>query len=176
MLFFLAILNSNKICYTYNVMIMNYMDIDCVYIEPMNKENEEFIGKDYLAVQTDYFDNDLVNSYDYLYYFDIKGIRQEMNNYDVLILFQFDRYIIASAILSHVEHFPDDYVRNHPECKGHNGRYVLKKDTVRTFKPITADEIGTMIKDFKRFGDVRQSYLKYQIDMNSLLSRISIKK
>ena len=145
------------------------------WFNALNTISEKLIDFHKACLCTDYFDNDLVNSYDYLYYFDIKGIRQEMNNYDVLILFQFDRYIIASAILSHVEHFPDDYVRNHPECKGHNGRYVLKKDTVRTVKPITADEIGTMIKDFKRFGDVRQSYLKYQIDMNSLLSRISIK-
>lgn len=152
---------------------MDIRNIDRIYVEPMNENNLEFIGKNYLQVQREYFANDLINKYDCKYYFEKKGISSEAPKYNnILILFRMSNKIIASAILNIVERYSDEYKEQHPELKYNNGAYILAKDSVLVFEPIDEEEL----RKFMEFGALRQNRIlksKNEIDLEGLNNRIN---
>lgn len=154
---------------------MDIRNIDLLYVEPMSENNLEFIDKNYLQVQRDYFAKDLINKYDCKYYFEKKGISSEAPKYNsILILFRMSNKIIASAILNIVERYSDYYKEQHPELelKYNDGAYLLAKDSILVFEPIEEDEL----RQFMEFGGLRQNRIlksKNEIDLEGLNNRIN---
>lgn len=115
---------------------MKYLQKDIPYIQivPMSGEVPDF-NKGINQVQQDFFINQLGKSP--LFYFN-SGIKKDAPD-NVLLLFKFKKYLIATAVLEKVE-------KNCRESEyGFNNRMVLKKDTIKIVEPpIPIEKIGEL--------------------------------
>jgi hypothetical protein len=137
-----------------------------IRILPMSFNNEEFVGKTIEEVQLDYFGESLVKDNKYWYNYSKQGLTAKEGD---LLLFQMDNRIIASGIYSDILRFKktDEY--------GNHGAIKLKKDSIRIFKPITKDELSTIISGFKSFRQVKYIFNIINVDMDKLESRMNIR-
>ena len=137
-----------------------------IRIIPMSNEDQEFIGKNIKEVQKDFFEESLVTKEKGWYYYAQSGLEAEEND---LLLFQMNNSIIASAILDMVVNFPK------PTSEGNYGAYVLKINTIKTFNPISKDELKEMINKFDSFNQTKQKFNSKEIDLKKLDERMKIK-
>ena len=108
-----------------------------IRIVPMDLNNSEFLGKDIPQIQNDYFVNYLNN--DGWYKYQKSGIEAEDGD---LLLFQINNLIIASAIYD----MPMRKIN----------QFIVRKGTVKVFKPIDKDEFQNIFDDFKRFSNAKR--------------------
>lgn len=85
-----------------------------------------------------------------------------------LLLFQMDSMIIASAKLFN----GTTNISNEP---GYKATYLLKKETIKVFEPITYNELKEHCTDFNRFGQGKTELLSLGLDLNWLVERINKK-
>ena len=82
-----------------------------------------------------------------------------------LLLFQMDSTIIASAeLFSGITN-----ISNEP---GYKATYLLKKSSIKVFKPITYEELNSHCKNFSRFGQGKTELLSLGLDLEWLINRI----
>ena len=105
-----------------------------IKIFAMSKDEPRFKNKAYAYVQREFFLKDLVNEKGkFLYY------RNGMNiSGDTLVLFKFDRQIIASAIVKKSKKFKIPEVRH---GVNHNGALYLDISTIEVFRPINISKL-----------------------------------
>ena len=83
-----------------------------------------------------------------------------------LLLFQMDSSVIASAeLFSGINN-----ISNEP---GYRATYLLKKESIKVFKPITYDELNAHCTDFNRFGQGKTELLSIGLDLEWLMKRIN---
>lgn len=83
-----------------------------------------------------------------------------------LLLFQMDSTVIASAVL----YSGITNISNEP---GYRASYLLKKESIKVFKPITFDELNTHCTDFNRFGQGKTELLSLGLNLEWLMKRIN---
>ena len=139
-----------------------------IKVIPMNKELEPFYGMEIKEAQKYYFEGILINSQEdkYTYYYSNHGINAEEGD---LLLFQYDNHIIASAILKFNFKYRKDYM------KGITGHLELKENTIKTFKPISKEEMKKYIPSFKYFSRSPLEYSDKIVNVEALLKRLEIK-
>ena len=113
-----------------------------VRILPMSFEDEEFKGHDINYVQNVFFKKTLIENKGY-YEYQTTGIEAKSGD---LVLFQLDNQIIASAIY-------EDILRYKVVSKdGNKGSYKFDTKTIKIFKPISKEELSSIIPDFVSFN------------------------
>ena len=80
-------------------------------------------------------------------------------------MIQMDSMIIASAELF-------SGVTNISNEAGYKATYLLKKETIKIFKPIKQDELINHCKDFNRFGQGKTELISLGLDLEWLLKRL----
>lgn len=113
-------------------------------MEPDETENIEY-------VQEEYFEDRLPNEEKGWYKYYNKGLDSQTGD---LLLFQYKNHIIASAIFEQVIRVPDSRIDDFL----YKGAIVLKKNSIKTFKPITTIELDRLI------GHKKLDLVKYSID------------
>lgn len=137
-----------------------------IRIIPMSLEDEEFVGKTVKQVQDDFFMNSLINIGKGWYYYAKSGLDAKEGT---LLLFQMDNTLIASAILDQVITF-----RKTTE-DGNKGTLVLKKETIKVFKPITKEEFAEITNNIvTSFSQVKQKISIEDINIDKLEKRMMI--
>lgn len=133
-----------------------------IRIEPMNENNETFIGKDIKEIQTKCFMIDFckVGVGKKCGWYEYENYGLEANEGD-LILFQMNNRIIASA----------KYVMKLPKP---TLAFKVDINTIRIFKPITKEELHDIIPQFTHFGMVRWSFVEADVNMDLLEQRMSV--
>ena len=135
-----------------------------IRIVPMSMNEDIFIGKSIVEIQEEFFMDYLINEEKNWYGFAKSGLNASEGD---LLLFQFDNKVIASAIL-------DSVIRYKKETEyGANGAYVLKKGSIKVFKPIERDELKIYIPGFEAFNQAKQQF-KIE-DITSLNERMMLK-
>lgn len=134
-------------------------------ILPMSNLDKEFAGKTISEIQEDFFENHLKNNEEYLY--QKNGLDAEDGD---LVLFQMESQIIAMAKVKNVIPFEEPTKED-----GNYGAIMFKGDTVRTFKPIDAEELKKYIPEFKRFSQVKYRFKLDEVKLNELLDRMEVK-
>lgn len=118
-----------------------------VRILPMSNQEPGFAGKSGIAVQLAFFLRDLPRrggGYPYRK----SGLKAEPGT---VVLFQYDRRIVASAELQGVEPYDE------PDGDSH-GIYYFDVDSIRVFDPVDENLIRKVWKrGFKRFGHIKWS-------------------
>ena len=137
-----------------------------VRLVPMSKKDPDMEGKSIETIQNEYFETYLknVDSDDYEGFKFKNAIKANSGD---LFLFQLDGKVIASAILDDIIDY--DIVR----FDGYNGQYDFKTSTIRTFVPITSDEMKKYYNNFKGFNQSPQ-YLEIN-NYKDFIERTSIK-
>lgn len=134
-----------------------------VRILPMSHKDEEFIGKSIEEIQNDYFLKSLINEYKGYYEYQVSGIEAKEGD---LILFQMDNQIIASALYL-------DILRYKVRSKeGNKGAYKFDTKSIKTFTPITKEELHKLIPEFESFNQVKQQFDIRGFDYGKLFERI----
>lgn len=113
---------------------------------PMSS-SKEFPDMTYEELQSQFFIDELVNERDGYYHFPEKGMNAGKGT---LVLFQFNGQIIASAKLLEVKK------HDKPLYGRYSGSYVFDTKSVKTFEPITADELREIDDTFKNFSQSKQ--------------------
>lgn len=85
-----------------------------------------------------------------------------------LLLFQMKNSIIASAKLNDMIKFKK------PTADGNLGAYILCKDTIKSFKPITKKELSKLIIGFKTFSQTKQKFYISDVSLKLLNARMSL--
>ena len=83
-----------------------------------------------------------------------------------LLLFQMDATIIASAEL----YSGITNISNEP---GYRATYLLKKNSIKVFEPITNEELSIHCTNFNRFGQGKTELSSLGLDMDWLMKRIN---
>ena len=141
----------------------NYLpkDIKKIIILPMKYDEDEAIED----VQENYFEYRLPIEEKWWYKYYKKGLNCESND---LIFFQYKNHIIASGLFDMRLSFT-----NHPEF---NGAIVLIKNSIKTFKPISINELQQFF-DITKFGNTRKGINRKDIkDMVALIERLEVKR
>ena len=134
--------------------------INNIRIMPMAKDEEETIEH----VQKEYFEDRLPNKEHGWFDYYNSGLDAIEND---LILFQYDNSIIASALFSHV--IP--YQKENYKFKG---TIVLKKDSIKTFKPISVDDLKQFL-DIKRLSQTKFGFKKEDVkSLDILIDKLEI--
>ncbi len=124
-----------------------------VRLVPMTRKELEMEKESILEIQKGFFEEHLKKQAQPF------GFKSAINaTKGDLFLFQLESQIIASAILEKIERFPEE------DADGYRGNYHFNPETIRIFKPISADEFKTYCKDFKGFNRSPQ-----YIDVTSFL-------
>ena len=126
-----------------------------IRIVPMDLNNSEFLGKDIPQIQNDYFVNHLNN--DGWYKYQKSGIEAEDGD---LLLFQINNLIIASAIYD----MPMRKIN----------QFIVRKGTVKVFKPIDKNEFQNIFDDFKRFSNAKYIFKPTKEQMDLLTKRMNV--
>ena len=129
-------------------------------ILPMSHDDEEFVGKTIEEIQKDFFE-DYLNG-DGWYQYGKSGLDSQEGD---IVLFQMDNQIIASAIFD----FPIRYKKSQ---NGYNGSLLFKKNTVKTFKPISKEELSTIIYTFTSFNQAKPKYSEKEVNYELLNERM----
>ena len=135
-----------------------------IRIIPMSMDDPEFVGKTIEQVQNDFFMDSLPNKENGWYYYARVGLDAKSGD---LLLFQMQNQIIATAVLDMVLKF------GRPTDEGNHGTYVLYKDTIKTFKPISVEELKKYIKGFESFNQSKPRYSKDDVILEELEKRIN---
>ena len=85
---------------------------------------------------------------------------------NTLVLFQFNRQIIAAAFLKDYEEFDET------ENNGYIGKYIFDKDTVMVFDPISEGEFNNLTKDEPYRVFRNPTYIIPLSNLESILSSI----
>ncbi|MEG1494918.1 MAG: hypothetical protein RR047_00370 [Bacilli bacterium] len=119
-------------------------------------------------IQSEFFEDRLPNKEKGWYHYYNQGLRDQ--EYD-LLLFQYDNHIIASGILSSVEGpYPKAYVEEH----GFKGDIVLKKGTIKTFRPIGFEDLKRHL-DIDRLSQAKYCFKQNEInDLEKLIDKLEI--
>ncbi|MGN1337200.1 MAG: hypothetical protein ACI4WW_01860 [Candidatus Coprovivens sp.] len=97
-------------------------------------------------------------------YFSKKGLLNVEE--DDFLLFQMNGTIIASAeLFSGITNISDDDV--------YKAVYLLKKNSIKVFKPITKEELIQHCPKFNDFGQGKTDLSDYDLDIDWLLNRIN---
>jgi len=135
-----------------------------VRLVPMSKKDPDMEGKTIAEIQKDFFEIYLknVDSDNYEGYRFKNAMRAKPGD---LFLFQFDGKVIATAILDRIIEYDIEMV----DINGDriNGQYDFKPSTIRTFDPITYEEMKNYVEDFKGFNQSPQ-----YLEMNNFKSFI----
>lgn len=123
----------------------------------MSSEIDEFKGKSIKQVQIDYFMRILPIEEKGWYYYQNKGIQAESGD---LILFQMNNVIIASAIF-------DINIKNVPA-------FTVDIDTIKVFKPITNEELSSIIFNLNKFDRIKRVYNVENVNMELLFNRMNL--
>lgn len=134
-----------------------------IRIIPMSMEDSTFVGKSIKEVQDDYFNDYLINVEKGWYFYAKSGLNANEGD---LLLFQMSNSIIASATLYDVMRFTKI---TEDGCKG----ALILKD-VKTFKPITSDELTKLIPEFSGFTQAKLDFDSSSVNLEGLKSRIEI--
>jgi hypothetical protein len=134
-----------------------------VRILPMSFEDEEFKGKDIDYVQKVFFHKTLVDNKGY-YEYQTTGIEAKSGD---LVLFQMDNQVIASAIYLDILRYK---VVSIDGCRG---SYKFDIKTIKTFKPITKEELSEIIPEFESFNQVKQQFKTVDLDYERLIERMN---
>ena len=116
-----------------------------VRLLPMSKD--EFPNWSIEKIQNQFFLEELTNKKGYFNYVE-KGISALKG---ALVLFQYDNHIIGSAKLLEVKK------HKVPINNIYKGAYLFDKDSIRTFEPLSSDDIKEIDPSFKKFSQVKQS-------------------
>lgn len=136
-----------------------------IRIIPMSIYNSEFQGKTINQIQKEFFDDYLIYEGKGWYYYGRKGM--EANKGD-LLLFQMKNSIIASAKLNDIIRFKK------PTIDGNLGAYILSKNTIKSFRPITKNELSKLICGFKNFNQTKQKFSISAVALKVLNARMSL--
>lgn len=117
---------------------MKKVDLE-IRIIPMSKK--EFKGSKIPNVQKDYFLNDLPKKQDGYFHCYKRAIVTTVNS---LLLFQYDKCIIASGIYKGIDNYKD-----HPIEGKYHKAIIIDKDNIKVFDPITVEELMSIVKGFK---------------------------
>ena len=131
----------------------------------MSIYNSEFEDKTINQIQKEFFDDYLTCEGKGWYYYGRKGI--EANKGD-LLLFQMNNSIIASAKLNDIIRFKKTTV------DGNLGVYILTKNTIKSFKPITKKELSKLIIGFTTFNQTKQKFSISDVALKVLNARMSL--
>ena len=85
-----------------------------------------------------------------------------------LLLFQMKNSIIASAKLNDIIRFKK------PTIDGNLGVYILSKNTIKSFRPITKNELSKLICGFKTFNQTKQKFSISAVALKVLNARMSL--
>ena len=136
--------------------------METVRILPMSHVDPDFIGKTIEEVQRDFFEGSLKEEHG-VYRCLTSGLNAEDGD---LVLFQMDNQIIASAI------FERNIANPNPvdEYKRHLWFYV---DTIKTFNPITKDELKEYIDELKKLSEVKYDFKLTDEQYDKLIERMN---
>jgi len=109
--------------------------------------SKEFPNMTYEELQSQFFNYELINDRQGYYHFPEKGMNTGKGT---LVLFQFEGQIIASAKLLDVKKHDE------PLNGRYKGSYVFDTNSIKTFEPITADELRVIDDTFKNFSQSKQ--------------------
>ena len=137
-----------------------------IRIIPMSNDDATFVGKSIEEVQKDFFEGSLVTEEKGWYYYAQTGLEALEGD---LLLFQMNNSTIASGTLDTVINF------SKPTIDGNYGAYVLKVNTIKTFKPISKEELKEMIKKFDSFNQTKQKFNSKEVDLKKLNERMNTK-
>lgn len=135
-----------------------------IRIIPMNHE-KEFKDRTIDDIQQNFFlgnEMELSNGGNCRCYSDTNGL-QNVEEGD-LLLFQMDAQIIASAELFAI-------IKSNEQ--NYSAEYLLKKDSIKTFEPITFEELKEHCPNINRFGQGKTDLIERNIDVNWLINRIN---
>jgi hypothetical protein len=121
-----------------------------VRILPMSIVEDEFVGWTIEDVQKEFFIEDLPEHGIYKYH--KSGL---VADYGTRILFQFQNFIIASAILEGVERY-DKPIKD-GNGKYYHGQFNFDRNSITIFTPVSLQEIQKHWPIVKRFCQVKQS-------------------
>ena len=122
-----------------------------VRILPMDRKNYEFLGKNSLEVQEQYFLNKLARKPVYYY-----GSRSLNALPGTVILFQFNSKIIATAVLREILKFTSESKPPLGE-EDSTGAFRLDAGSIRVFEPVDAEVLAEVWRgEFKRFSQAKQ--------------------
>lgn len=137
-----------------------------IRIVPMSFDDIEFTNKTIKQVQDEFFMDSLINIEKGWYYYAKSGLDAQEGT---LLLFQMDNTIIASAILDQVLTF------RKTTDEGNKGTFVLKKDSIKVFKPITKEEFASITNGLiKSFSQVKRKISSSDINIDELEKRMEI--
>ena len=108
---------------------------------------KEFPDMTYEELQNEFFLDELINDRKGHYHFPEKGMNTGKGS---LVLFQFNGQVIASAKLLQVKKHDE------PLYGRYKGSYIFDTKSIKTFKPITADELREVDESFKQFSQSKQ--------------------
>lgn len=134
-------------------------------ILPMSNLDKEFVGKTISEIQQDFFENHLKINEEYLY--QKNGLDAEDGD---IVLFQMESQIIAMAKIKSIISFEEPTKED-----GNYGAIMFRGNTVKTFKPINAEELQKYIPTFKKFSQVKYRFKLGEVKLNELLDRMEIK-
>jgi hypothetical protein len=135
-----------------------------IRILPMSRV-EEFEGYDIEDLQKHYFKGYLAKQRNGKYFFRTSGMKTVAGS---LILFQYEGSIVASAELVDIENFEE-------KVDGlYSGAYYFDVKSIRTFQPISFDELSQFITDLKPFSQVKQVIEYHYFD--SIIQLIQLKE
>ena len=142
-----------------------------IRVLPMSMDDHEFAGKSIEGVQEDFFEKYLrfnINNVKHnFYYYKTNALRSEP---DDLVLFQYNKHIIAAADYGNAMECPENWEENNENYKGY---YLFRN--IRTFKPISNDEFNTFLKmNSIKFLNAPHSIKQLRIDYGKLLERMEI--
>ncbi|WP_457554232.1 hypothetical protein [Desulfobacula sp.] len=129
-------------------MIKNINNPPMVRILPMSKKYE-FPDWSINKVQYEFFFDELYNrvkwkKHGYLY--KSSGLKAPEGS---MVLFQYDKHIIATARLTKIEKF------DVPKDGEYNGAFYFEPSSITIFDPITNDEISSIWLDFSGFSQTK---------------------
>ncbi len=117
-----------------------------IRILPMSKEEDEFKGLTVDEVQSQYFLADLPFRQDGRYYYRTSGLEADAGT---IVLFQYDKKIIARAIFEGSEPFKQ------PDHGGYHGTLKFRIDSIRVFDPVGPDILLELWPEFGGFSNVK---------------------
>lgn len=122
--------------------------INSVRILPMSEyEFTDYADNSIKGIQNRFFKDELRKS-NGKFLFVKKGILIKKTEYKCLVLFQYKKHVIASAILNESK-------RDNPK-KGYKGTYYFDSNTIEVFNPIGENRIKTIWKQFKKFNQAKR--------------------
>jgi len=108
----------------------------------------EFEGSSRRYVQQTFFLKELSSRPNGYYRYRKTSLKAPMGS---VVLFQYDGYIIASAILMGVETFQRE------EAGGYRGAMHFDVKSIKVFDPVSSSTIARIWPEFKAFGRAKQS-------------------